>query len=282
MRENLIPEQRADKNGRLTTRWVKPVSDSGASFAKMPAPAITPTAPTVDYDAEIRELLRDTMMQYGDNPRPFISKASEHILSYIHENLLDDTKNEYFKGEVSSLLSDNTEEHVVEAYLHLYDFHNGRLDDMEAVSFLRGALDSGSNPPKGYDRNDPERAKSIQNMFRFIHETDPLKYAMDFSVKGVTSNTHYDAVSTRIKDPMIADFIIQNGDQTDTLITIANDHPREIYGILEAARNNPEQLEEIRDLFINHPERVAGRDPSDISAILEASRNWTPVSEGTL
>jgi hypothetical protein len=222
------------------------------------------------------------MMQYGDNPRPFISKASNHILSYIHENLLDDTKNEYFKGEVSGLLSDNTEEHVVEAYLHLYDFHNGRVDDMEAVSFLRGALDSGSRPPEGYDRNDRERAASVQNLFRFIHETDPLRYSMDFPVPGVTNNTHYAAVSTRVKDPIIADFIINNGDQTAALINIANDHPRALHEILEAAGNHPEQFEEISDLFINHPERVAGRDPSDISAILEASRNWTPVSEGTL
>lgn len=282
----LIPEKRADKNGKLTTKWVKPGNASSAASAKMPAPALTPAltpaAPEVEYRAEINGLLRETMMQFGDNPRPFIAKASDHILAYIHENLLDDTKNEYFKGEVSCLLSDNTEEHVVEAYLHLYDFHNGRMDDMEAVGILRGALDSGTNRPEGYDRNDPERAESIKNMFRFMQETDSLKHTISFNVPGVTNNTHFPAVSAQIKDPQLADFIIKNGDQTDDLIGIANDYPREFYSIFEAARNHPEQLEEIADLFINHPERVADRDPSDISAIVEASRNWTPVSEGTL
>lgn len=242
---------------------------------------MTQAAPEVDYRAGILGHLRESIMTYGDNPKPFISKASDHILSYVLESL-DEGKNDYFAGEVSSLLSDNTEEHVIEAYINLYDFHNGQLDDMESVAILRGAMESGSNPPESYDRNDKKRDESIKNMFRFILETDQSMYSRSFHVRGVTHNTYDNASSTRIKDPEVADFIIQNGKHTGLLIDIANENPTEFNSILKAALTSPKQLKEIRDLFVNHPERVEGRDPSDVREILEASKNWTPVSEGTL
>lgn len=37
-RENLVPQQRRDKNNHLVTRWVKPESSSGGS-KRMPSPA---------------------------------------------------------------------------------------------------------------------------------------------------------------------------------------------------------------------------------------------------
>lgn len=282
MRENLIPAQITDKNGHLTTRWVKPGNDGAAAAAKMPAPALSPAAPEVDYRAEINGLLRETVMQYGDSPQKSIGEASEHILAYIHENLLDESKPDYFKGEVSCLLTDHTEEYVMEAFLHLYDFYDGKLDDMEGVAFLRGALDSGSNAPKGYDRNDPARAESIKNLFRFIHETDTLVYTKDTLVAGVTNNTHFPANSTRIEDDHIADYIIDNGSQIDQIIAIANEHPGDIDDILKVARSHPEKLEAIKNLYVNHPERVEDRSTSDVSAILEELISRTPVNEGSL
>jgi hypothetical protein len=153
---------------------------------------------------------------------------------------------------------------------------------MEPVNFLRGALDSGSERPEGYDRNDPARAETIKNLFRFIHETDTTIYAYNKPIPGVTTNTHFPALSTQIRSYAIADYIIKHGDQTDQIIDIANDHPKDIGKILEAAENQPEQLEGIRDLIVNHPERLEGRDLSDLSTILEASKDWTAISEGVL
>lgn len=281
MRENLIPEMRTDKNGRLIKRWVKPGEDTSALSTKIPAPAMTQAAPTVDYRADILTHLRESIMTYGDNPKPFIAKASDHILAYVLESL-DEGKNDYFAGEISSLLSDNTEEEVIEAYINLYDFHNGQLDDMEAVPLLRGAMRSGTNPPEKYDRTDTKRNEGIKNMFRFLLETDQSIYAKSVHVRGVKFNTYDSAFATRVNDPKVADFIIENGDKTGLLIDIANEHPKEFTAILDAASTSPKQLKEIRDLFVNHPERVEGRDPSDVREILEASKNWTPVSEGTL
>lgn len=282
MRDNLNLVPITDKNGVTTTRWKKNGGNDTATGKPMPAPELSVDA-VVSMRTDIHELLRDAIMQYGDNPKKFINTASAPTIAYVRECLLDESKPDYFAGQVSCLLSDNTEEHVVEAYLHLYDFHDGRTDDMEGVAFLRGALNSGTNPPKGYDRNDEARAESIKNMFRFIHETDTFIYATDNNpIPGVTSNTHFPALSTGIEDRKIADYIIKHGDQIDQIIDIANDHPKEIEQILQAADNQPEHLEAIRDLIINHPERLEGRDFSDLSTVLEASKDWTAISEGIL
>lgn len=40
MRENLVPEKRADKNGHLTTRWVKPDSSVPSAGTVLPAPSL--------------------------------------------------------------------------------------------------------------------------------------------------------------------------------------------------------------------------------------------------
>lgn len=281
MRENLIPEQRTDKNGVLSTKWVKSPTAGNVNVSSLPAPVVAAPAP-VNHRQEITDILRETAIEMEDDHTQFMSTASDYILGYIHESLLDETKPDYFKGEVSCLMSDNTEERVVEAYIHLHEFHDGKLDDMDGVSLLRGAMDSGSNPIEKYDRNDPKMAEAVKSMFRFIHETDPAVYAQDKEIKGVTNNNLLPATSTRIYDKKIADHITKHPEHIDWIIDVANDHPTDLNEILEAADRHPDRAKEVADLFINYPERVAGRSDGDLTAVLNESKSWSPVSEGIL
>lgn len=251
MRENLIPQQRTDKHGHIITRWVKANPTDTSHTKLLPAPSVT-MQPNVNYYAAIDQMLAYTAAENGDYNDPFLREAPESTLAYIYEALMAEGEPELFATEVSNLMNDRVEPHVMEAWIHLYDVHTGTLEDMKEVEYLRGAIESGTNPPEGYDRNDPDRATAVTNLYRFIYEadneafTDRTTYRIDKTAPQVTSY--------RLKNPHLADYIIENPDRIDEVIRIA----------------------------INHPEHLRNRDRSGIDMTMEESRNWTPVSVGVL
>lgn len=224
MNNNLIPAQITDKNGHLTTRWVKPGADSTSTAANLPVPAL-PAPPAVNYRAELNEILGDKAQEFDDDYTKFFAKASDDILAYIHEAAHDESKPKYFLGQLSCLMNDNTEDHVVEAWIHLYDMHNETIDDMGEVDFIRGAIESGTQPLNGYDRTNPEHALRVRTFFQFLYETDTEQHATAVDLNnGITTN-EIPAVSYQITNPQLADYLCSHPEQVESLITIGNEHP---------------------------------------------------------
>lgn len=223
MRENLIPEQRTDKNGVTSVRWVKPGTNDTGTGPSLPAPALA-APPAVNYREELKSLLHKTAVSFDDDHTKFLAKASDDILAYIHESLTAGDKPDYFAGQISCLMDDNTEDHVVEAWIHLYDMHHDAIDDMGEVEYIRGAIESGTQPLNTYDRTNPEHATIVKTLFQFIYETDTEQHATAVDVVGVKSNG-LTASSYQITNPQLADYLSNHPEQVDSLIDIANDHP---------------------------------------------------------
>lgn len=282
MRDNLNPVPITDKNGVTSTRWKKTGNDDTSSAKPLPAPALTATTvPADEYRAELADMLKEAASKYGDDTSHYLSKASHENLAYIHEVLTAGDKPDYFGGQITCLMNDHAEEHIMEAYIDLYEVHDGTLDDMGPVAYLRGAIKSGTDQPEVYDRHDPQRKISVTNLYNFILKADASAYTYNTTVKNVTDNG-LPAECSSIDSREIADFIINNPEQTDDLIHVADNYPRDIYDIVDYAKFLPGQIKEIAEIVSKHPERLEGRNPEDIKVIIEASRDWTPVSEGVL
>lgn len=221
---NLIPEQRTDKNGVTSTRWVRPADDVASKATSLPVPAL-PELPVVNYRAELEDMLREKATEFGDDHTKFYSTASEDILSYIHESLsADDDPDSTLPAEISCLMNDNVEEHVIEAWIHLRDMHEGTMDDMGEVDYIRGAIESGTNPLNTYDRHNPEHAKVVRALYQFLYEGDSEQHGTRTQISGRTSNG-IPASSHWITNPALADYIINHPEDIDTLTDIGNDHP---------------------------------------------------------
>jgi hypothetical protein len=151
-------------------------------------------------------------------------------------------------------MNERVEPHLMEAWIHLYDVHTGTKNDAEEIWYLRGAIDSGS-PHYGagtYDRHNESRAAAVGNLYRFLIETDDSGFIDPVMVPVLNSRT--ERLSQRIKNRDLADYIIENPERIDDVIRIA----------------------------LDHPEQVRNRDRSGIDMVMDESRNWTPVSEGVL
>jgi hypothetical protein len=221
---NLIPEQRTDKNGVTSTRWVRP-ADAANKTTTLPVPAL-PLPPEINYREGMEIMLSEKAWEYKDDHTKFYATASEHILSYIYECLvLDEDPDSTLRGQLSCLMNDNAEERVIEAWLHLRDMHEEySMDDMGEVDYIRGALDSGTNPLSTYDRNNPEHAKTVRTLYQFLYEGDSEQHGTRIDIRGVTSNG-IPASSHQITNPHLADYLINNPEQIDTLVNVGNDHP---------------------------------------------------------
>jgi hypothetical protein len=254
MRDNLIPEQRTDKHGHIITRWVKANPKDTSSTKLLPAPSLT-VQPNMNYYAAIDQMLSYTATENGDYNDPFLRDAPESTLAYIYEALMAEGEPEMFAAEVSNLMNDRIEPHVMEAWIHLYDVHTGTMDDTREVEYLRGAIDSGSPyyAAGTYDRRNERRTAAVANLYRFMSETNNDDDFIECFM--VRPDPHRQAKeSRRLSNRYLADYIIEN----------------------------PERIDEIIRIAIDHPEQLRDRDSSGIDMVMEESRNWTPVSEGVL
>lgn len=254
MRGNLIPEQRTDKHGHVITRWVKANPKDASRTKLLPAPSAT-VQPKMNYYAAIDQMLTVTAYDNGDYIDPFLRETPESILAYVYEALMAEGEPETFAAEVSNLMNERVEPHLMEAWIHLYNVHTGTKDDTEEVSYLRGAIDSGS-PYYGsgtYDRRNEDRATAVGNLYRFIIETDDGGDFIEPVIVPVLG-ARRTRQSDRIKNRELADYIIEN----------------------------PERIDDVIRLAIDHPEQLRSRDRSGIDMVMNESRNWTPVSEGVL
>jgi hypothetical protein len=223
---NLIPELRTDKNGVTSTRWVRPADNAANKNSTLPVPAI-PERPTVNYRAGIEKMLYSKALEFGDDHTKFYSKASEDMLSYIYECLVaDEDPDSTLRGQLSCLMNDNAEEHVIEAWLDLRDMHDEEysMDDMGEVDYIRGAIESGTSPLNTYDRHNPEHAKTVRVLYEFLYKSDAEEHGTRVDVSGVTSNG-IPASSHQITNPALADYLVNHPDQIDSLIDVGNDHP---------------------------------------------------------
>jgi hypothetical protein len=243
---------------------------------------MTPALASADeYRAAIKDLLKEATDQYGYSLTAFLNKASLDTLTYIHDALAAGDKPEHMAGQVACLMNDKAEDHLMVAYIHLYKVLSRTHQDMRPVADLRGALDSGTNPAKGYDRHDPARVTSVRNLYRFIRQTE-WRFCTSNHITGVTDNGG-PARTYPIENPVIADFIISNPKQTTKVIKLAKRFIETTFQeIIEFSAHHPEQFDTITEIMAEHPERLHGRDPRDINVILEASRDWTAMSEGLL
>lgn len=255
MRENLKPEQRADKNGRVQTRWVKSNPTDGIITSVMPAPEL-PSQPEMDYAASITALIGDLGDQGGYYIEPFLLETPSDTLAYVHEALttIDDAD---FPEQVLVLMNFRVEPSTMEAYIHLHGAHKRTMPCWDQLEYLRGAILSGTNQPKGYDRNDPERVVAVTSLLRFLRETDKdtfIDTVEDRTRVNLGNVDKPELTSCQIRNPHIADYIAENPDRVDAVIRIATDHP-----------------EQLRD-----------RDRAGVEVVMQEARNWTPVSEGVL
>lgn len=225
MRDNLIPEQRTDKNGLTSIRWVKPADTNTAAAATLPVPVL-PVPPEVNHREEVEAMLADKKWEFDDDHTKFYATASENILAYIHESLSeDDDPDSTLRGQLSCMMNDNADEHIIEAWLHLRDMHEEYpMDDMGEVDYIRGAIDSGTQPLNTYDRHNPEHAKAVRVLYQFLYEGDSEQHGTRVHIQGATSNG-IPAASHRITNPVLADYLINHPEQVDTIVNIGNDHP---------------------------------------------------------
>lgn len=234
-----------------------------------------------DYRTALTSLLEEVADQYGYSLTTFLSKASHDTLAYIHKALTTEDRPEHFAGQVACLMNDKVEDHLMVAYIHLYKVLASAHQDMRSVADLRGALDSGTSPLKGYDRRNPAHFTSVRNLCRFIRQTE-WQFCTSNHVTGVTDDGG-PAISYPIGEPIIADFIINNPKQTTKVIKLAKRFiETTFHEIIEFAFHHPEQFDTITEIMAENPERLRGRDPRDINVILEASKDWTAISEGLL
>jgi len=244
-RGNLIPAKITDKNGVTATRWIKRVTTDKTLVASLPAPALTAA---INHREEVRALLKDTAAQFMDDHTEFLDKASDETLAYIHETLTAGDKPDYFPCRLSCLMNDNTEDHIVEAYLHLHHVHDNTLDDMDPVDYLRGAIESGTSPLAGYDRHDADRAEAVSNLYRFLCATDSATFTDPHQTNGRTNNG-LRAVSYRFKNPVLADYITNHPGQIDGIIAIANAHPEWLQqGTMVHPTEPPKIIQEYLDI----------------------------------
>lgn len=236
---------------------------------------------TDEYRAALTELLKVVAERHEYSITPFLDKASHDTLSYVHKVLAAGDRPEHFAGQVACLMNDKVEDHLMVAYIHLYKVLAGAHEDMRSVADLRGALDSGTSPLKGYDRRNPAHFTSVRNLWRFIRQTE-WRFCTSNHVAGVTDDGR-PALSYPIENPAIADFIINNPKQTTKVIKLTKRFIESPFQeIMEFAVHHPEQFDTIVEIMAEHPERLQGRDPRDINVILEASKEWTAVSDGLL
>lgn len=253
MRDNLIPEQRTDKHGHVITRWVKANPKDTSRTKLLPSPSLT-VQPNVNYYAAIEQMLYGTAYKNGDYIDPFLRKAPDPTIAYVYEALMAEGEPDDFAAEVSNLMNERIEPHLMEAWIHLYDVHTGTKNDAEEVPYLRGAIDSGSlyYGSGTYDRRNERRATAVGNLYRFLNETDGGGFIDPVMVP--EPNSRLERLSLRLKNRELADYIIENPERIDDVIRVA----------------------------IDHPEQLRDRDASGINMVMEESRNWTPVSEGVL
>lgn len=253
MRENLIPEQRVDKNGHVKTQWIRVDTRNPASKRKLiPAPAISPS-PAINYPAELDKLLVRAATDFFYNVGPFLDHAPKSTLAYVHEALTAKGKPRALDAQVALLMDDRVEPHLMEAFIHLYEMHDTTGKDLTYVEYLRGAIESGSKQSQGYDRNDPERVTAVANLYRFIRDTAALSLSAREPLD--TVDNHGNAILVyRLTNRDLADYII----------------------------DNPDRFDDVLELALDHPEQLRNRDRSGIEMLMEEKQNWTPVSEGVL
>lgn len=252
---SLIPELRTDRNGKTVIRWVKshPTDESGSG--SMPAPELS-SRPATDHAAGITDRLTDLADQTGYYFEPFLLESPSSTLAYVHEALTT-IEDAYFPDQILSLMNVRVEPSTIEAYIHLHDNHEKPIQLWDEVEYLRGAILSGTNPPEGYDRNDPDRVAAVTSLIRFLRGTNRSIFADVVEDRPRVNRGNVDRselISCQIKNPHIADYITENPDRVDAVIRIATDHP-----------------EQLRD-----------RDRAGIEVVMQEARNWTPVSEGVL
>lgn len=224
MRENLVPELRTDKNGKSSTRWVRPAGTSTVKGAGIPVPSLSSKAKKKQRE-EIDELLYSAVIEFNDDHTKFYAQASDSILALIHESLTtDDDPDSTLPGQLSCLMHDNVEEHVLEAWLHLRDMHEDTIDDMGEVDYIRGAIESGTKPLNTYDRTNPEHSAAVRALFKFLYLGDSEMHGERIDIPGRTANG-ITASSHRVENPFLADYIVANPKDIDMLIDIGNRHP---------------------------------------------------------
>lgn len=171
---HLIPEQRADKNGKLVTRHVKPIGDDKLRMAAIPAPALGVTGGEDSYEDIIRrEFLacgatEDESRDYAD----FTTGHGEETQRVVAEALLNRRDHEDYEM-IKHVLMVSNQAGVIQL----------AVDDVAFMRSLAGCLPDAQISSKRNAYNLVEDA--FRKSFKLMHaqdvsKVDYLKHAKQF------------------------------------------------------------------------------------------------------
>lgn len=225
MTNNLIPEQRPDKNGKISTRWVR--QDKPASSTPMPPPWV------VKVKAEEREALRkeviravwEARLENSDDPLPFLEKASDETIALIHENLVTDPDNSenISAWEFSWMASIAVDEQTFVEYIHLYPHHRS-LEDTEVSLYTVRGIHSSERNRAPLDMSDPE---SVLRNVAMLRATVAIQTGDDSDVHDSLIDfdrlEHCKRLAHFFKDDRIANLVCDHPERVDELISVIAD-----------------------------------------------------------
>lgn len=234
MNSNLAPEPRTDKNGRVTTRWVKPGMHSANLKASLPSPKTTPNLRTPHLDASFaRANLEQRYFTAADlDPRTVIAV----------EELLASVGNDYESVTVRSEINDlvfGALKTIRDGYVDDYRF------DINNVAVFGMTL-----------KEDGECKGRINRYIAGLHRNEVFTDIADFLLEA-TDEQRAQAIAlvhfaNTAPEPWSKNYYGYDSDSTDIYGTYSEDATEEDFYVAVDG-NDPEGLTEF---IMDHHERV--------------------------
>lgn len=241
MNSSLVPQQRPDKNGKITTRWVKPEDANSKSAAPLPSPALS-----FNHEISRETLLIAASELYARAVRNDNVSFDEHFQTTYAEldafstqtiSLINDLKGKEWRCEAirDFLQNQETEEFVVD-FLELSDHleHTTEAAD-ECTSYVRALRHYPSLHPHTagdiYPQERLDQCRGLISATAYIEEMISEDELPDDAIEHIAHDYDFEPAPL-IRDRRITDLIIARPDDAQRIADFINERKTLDYGLI--------------------------------------------------